>query len=264
MAIIETANTLSTFEKLKKDLFKIVGIFAILGMIIFSAYYVYLIVKNVEKTVYLVVYSVLFLVILASFFVEILLKNKEEDTRKERREVLEKKRLLKSIIKYPKYIAKTILVVLAIIETATDFDLGISNMFNILLAVWLVIQICIEIISHYVVNFLDELTLSIRRDKEQSFALKFLKTNINTRLEEVATAFDKEDNYTSQERKILKKVDARTKDYKEKREQEEARRRDRSISRITKVAKDKYEEGKEKLKKFFSKDHKEDKEDKEA
>ena len=131
MAIIETANTLSTFEKLKKDLFKIVGIFAILGMIIFSAYYVYLIVKNVEKTVYLVVYSVLFLVIIASFFVEILLKNKEEDTRKERREVLEKKRLLKSIIKYPKYIAKTILVVLAIIETATDFDLELKNIFHI-------------------------------------------------------------------------------------------------------------------------------------
>lgn len=265
MALVETSNTMGTIKKLKNVFDSIVFIFGIIGMLLFATYYVYLIIKNLSNPLYLVIYSILFFVIVATFIIEIVYRDKKEINRKKRRIIIENKRKFKGLIKLPKYLAKTILVVLAIIETTTNFDLGLSNIFNILLTIWLVIQIFTEIIIYYATEFIDELTMSIRKDFDQSGLIKLkklfdVKGNIDVVLERTVAYMKEENLQTPKELEKSKKIDKQAKKYRDERKERRDNNIKNNIAELKNITKDKYEEGKEKLKKFFSKENKEDKE----
>lgn len=254
MSAIELNNTFAGFKKLKNDLTRMTQIFSYTSMFLFAIYYVYLIIKNIESPLYLVIYSVLFLVILASFIVEVSLRESKKEDRKSKRIVIENKRKAKAIIKIPKYLVKGLLVGFAIYETATNFDLGLSNIFNISLAILLVLQVITDIVVHYITYYVDYLSRCIEQDIKQSGLIQFfakfnVKKQVSEFLEDKSYKIDGESKYTAQEQKIYKKIEAGKKELKEEKKQETDASIKRSFNKL-------FGAGKDKIKKFVSKSKK--------
>jgi len=244
MSVIELNNTFAGFKKLKNDLTILTSIISYSSMVIFAAYYIYLIVKNVENPLYLAIYSVLFLVILGSFLIEISLKEKKKEDRKGKRLVLENKRKLKTLIKIPKYLVKAILVGIAIYETTTNFNLGLSNIFNILLAVFLVVQILTDVVVHYITYYIDYLSRCIEQDIKQSGLIQFfgkfnIKKQVSNHLEDWSYKVTGESKYTKQEEKIYKHIEEGKQQLKQEKKQETDKTIKRSFKKLVGVGADK-------------------------
>lgn len=172
MSVIETKHTRSRLNVIKRDLFKAVTVFSCISMLAFLSYYIYLIIENVHNPLYLVVYSVLIVAIVSLFFVEALIREDKKLLRNEKRISTEKKRKYKFVIKVFKFVAKFVLVGVAIYETVTNFDINISNIVNICSAVLLGVQIIFEFIISKIIKQIDYLRLSVELDIEESGIFK--------------------------------------------------------------------------------------------
>ena len=203
-------NTFSTFNRIKNDLFRLMTIASFTSMVVFMMYYVYLIVLNFEEKFYLVIYSILFIAIFCLFMVEVCLKGDKPDKKKDKRLKLERKRAYKAIIKTFKYLAKATLIGVAVYEMVSKSDFGISNLVNIVLGVFLVVQILFVIIIHFVVKYIDYIRLSIDLDISESVLTKIVqpKKAFGELLEGAAYAGDDDyipPTYKSPNQKDLKK-----------------------------------------------------------
>jgi len=177
MAFLETKHTLSRLDKVKKDLHKSTLILSCISMILFLAFNIYLLIANINNIFYLVIYSVLILSIFSLFLVEILIKEDNYFHRKDKKQTKEKKIKTKNIIKVFKFSAKTILVVVAIFESITNFYVSLSNIFNIFSAAILIIQITFELIINYIVKQIDYFKLSFQLDINESSAIVHFFSN---------------------------------------------------------------------------------------
>jgi len=226
MSFIYSNNTRAGLEKIKKDLIKAGMVVSCISIVVFTLYYSYLIYKNITKPLYLVVYSILFLGVVATFIVEMILKESKGKTKKQKRIITERKRKLNNAIKIVKYLMKAILVGVAMYETIVDFNLNLSNLLNVLSAVWLAIQIILDIVILYIIYCVDYLTLCIEKDAEKSGiakAIKFFrngKEKKNEKLEKEAFAIMGESKYTEQQEEMLKLIEERKVEFEEEREQE--------------------------------------------
>ena len=71
------------------------------------------------------------------------------------------------------------LACLAMYETFTNFDLGLPNIFNILLSVLLLVQILTNIIIYFIAYYIDYLLKCIEQDIKQSGLIQiFSKFNV--------------------------------------------------------------------------------------
>jgi len=254
MSLIELDNSAGGLRKIKEELKKLTIIFSCISVILFAAYYSYLMVKNIDEPLYLIIYSILFVVVLAMFMVESLVIENKNTSRKKKREVVENKRRFKLLIKTPKYIAKSILVGLAIFETINNFDLGISNIINILLAIVLVIQIIFEVVAHYLTYYMDYLMMCVKKDIEESQLVQFIDgfrvtKKIGDKLEDLAYKANGEDKFTKQEQEMYKEID-KWKDVVEKEKKEENK------GKIIRGTKGLIKAGKEKIQKILPKKEK--------
>ncbi len=251
MKFLELDNTLAGVNKLKNDLNKFLQIFNVISMILFSFYYVYLILKNLNNVLYLVVYSILFVVLISTFFIEVFINENKKDDRKSKRLTLENKRKLKRLLKVPKYLAKAVIVGIAIYQTFSNYELDISNLFNIALLVLLIIQICFDLIVYYSTFYVDFLTRCVEKDIEQSKLIKFVsafnvKKNIGEKLENLSYKITNEEKFTEQEKEIYDLIEENTKQFKEEKELETDNSIKRSLDKIVST-------GKDKIKNFLSK-----------
>lgn len=219
MKLLELNHTFSRFNKIKNDLLRLVSIIGCISMVLFAGYYVYLITLNFERTIYLVIYSILFLTIMATFIVESSLSENDAKSRKNKRIITEKKRKIKAIIKVPKYIAKIGLIAVAVFEMSGDFSFTFSNILNIFLAIWLIIQILSEFIVHYTIKYVDYIKLAIEQDMNESFLLKAFRPGktLADKMEDISYAVKGESKYTEQEIKMINE----NKEEKEKFEQQQ-------------------------------------------
>jgi len=254
MSLIELDNSAGGLRKIKEELKKLTIIFSCISVILFAAYYSYLMVKNIDEPLYLIIYSILFVVVLAMFMVESLVIENKNTSRKKKREVVENKRRFKLLIKTPKYIAKSILVGLAIFETINNFDLGISNIINILLAIVLVIQIIFEVVAHYLTYYMDYLMMCVKKDIEESQLVQFIDgfrvtKKIGDKLEDLAYKANGEDKFTKQEQEMYKEID-KWKDVVKKEKKEENK------GKIIRGTKGLIKAGKEKIQKILPKKEK--------
>lgn len=251
MDFIELDNTMGGLRKIKEALTKVVIIFGCLSMILFAGYYSYLMVKNVNEFLYLIIYSVLFVIVLASFIVDGMLTENKNSTRKKKREIIESKRKIKRIIKVPKYCAKAILVGIAIFETLNNFNLGLSNIINIMLAIILVFQILLEVVTHYITYYMDYLMMCVKKDIEESKLVKIVggfhvTKKIGDALEDWSYKRSGESKYTKQELEMREEIDK----WKDKVEEEKELK---VKEKFVKGVKDAYEAGKERVKKMMPK-----------
>jgi len=215
MSFIETKHTRSRLNIIKKGLLKAVGIFSCLSMLAFLAYYIYLIVENIDEPFYLTIYSILIIAVISLFCIEMFIKEDRKLLRNEKRLSAEKKKKCKFIIKVFKYLAKSVLVIVAMYETVTNFDISISNAINICSAVLLIVQFVFEFIVNYVVKQIDYLRLSFELDIDESFAFKtffsfFIK---DKKLEEQAIADQGGSVYTPLEKKMIEEIKQDAKEF---------------------------------------------------
>ena len=206
MKLLELNHTFSRFNKIKNDLLRLVSIIGCISMVLFAGYYVYLITLNFDKLVYLIIYSILFSTIMATFIVESSLSERDAKSRKNKRIITEKKRKIKTVIKIPKYIAKVGLIAVAIFEMSGDFSFTFSNILNIFLAIWLIIQILSEFIVHFTVKYVDYIKLAIEQDMNESLLIKGFRPGkaFVDKMEDLSYAVNGESKYTDQEIKMLK------------------------------------------------------------
>ena len=172
MSVIETKHTRSRLNVITKGLQKAATIFSCISMLVFLSYYIYLIVENVHNPLYLIVYSILIVAIVSLYMIETLIRENKKLLRNEKRQSTEKKRKYKLIIKIFKFIAKFVLVGVAIYETVTNFDINLSNMVNIGSAVLLLVQIVFEFAISKIIEQIDYLRLSVELDIEESGLFK--------------------------------------------------------------------------------------------
>ena len=227
MSLIELDNSAGGLRKIKEEFKKLTVIFSCISVILFAIYYGYLMVKNIDEALYLIIYSVLFVVVISMFMVEILIIENKNTSRKKKREIIENKRRFKLLIKIPKYLAKAILVGLAFLETINNFNLGISNVINILLVIVLVFQIIFEIVAHYFTYYMDYLMMCVKKDIEESQLIRFvdrfrLTKRLGDVLEDLSYKANGENKRTKQEQSMYDEID-KWKVVVEKEKQEETK-----------------------------------------
>ncbi len=205
MAFVETKHTMAAIERIKKDLSIFITIVSYLSMIVFSFYYVYLIIKNVSNVLYLIIYIVLFITVLCSFFTQLLLKKKKYDSRKKLRIKLERRRQIGFITKLFKYIAKSITIGIAIYEMVKNPDFQLSLLINIVSIVMLGIQLIFEFIIYFINKYIDYLKYAFEMDFDSSFVTKiFKRKELKAKsLEAQVYELHGESIYTKQELKII-------------------------------------------------------------
>lgn len=239
MAILE--NTTMGLNKLKKDLRRASSIFSIITFCFFALYYAYLIVINLKKSLYIATYSILFAVVLASFICEQCMKKSRTSTRKQNRIITEQKRGVKAIIKILKYSSKTILLSIAMFEIINSPDIQLSNLITLFLIMVLVLQIIIDIVSIFIIHYIDFLMLCVEKDIEK---IKFIQTVTNPKqaiantLEDVANKINGENKYTKQQEKIINKIEENTQSFKkekEKQKEEQTKLLNDSIAKNSKI-----------------------------
>ena len=221
MALIETRHTLSRFDILKKDFIKTLTGTSCVSMLAFVGYYIYLAVKNLNNIFYLAIYSCLIVFIISLFLIDLFIKEEKKLLKNEQRKVLEKKRKSKKIIKTLKYIAKGILVGVAVYQTMTSFDVSISSIINLLTGIVLVVQILFEFIIAYIIKQIDCLELAFQLDIEKSFLpLKKFIYPTKKMEEKIIEGYENgESYYTPEQLKLVKEIENKANEYYEEKQQ---------------------------------------------
>ena len=218
MAVLETKHTRSRLNVIKRDLQNAVAIFSYVSMLAFLVYYVYLIVKNLDNPLFLVIYSVMIVAIVGLFFTEVLIHENKKLLRNEKRRSAEKKRKYKFVIKLFKYLANFTLVGIAVSETLTNYDITLSNIINVCSAILLVVQVLFEFIVHNIIKQIDYLRLAVELDIEESgifksilsFALK------EKRMEEKAILAQGGSLHTAAEERMIVEIKTEADAFEEK------------------------------------------------
>lgn len=221
MAFLETKHTLSRINKIRKDLIKFVIIISCISMFTFIGYYSYLVYLNRNEPFYIGIYSLLISFIIIIFCVELSLRENKKSLRNEKRLVIEKKRTIKQCIKIFKFSLKAILVGIAIYETFTNFNLGLSNIINIFSAIVLIVQIIIELITKYIISQIDYFKLSLDLDISESGTIinglvdKFFPIKD---LQEKIAENKGENYYTDKEQKMIRNIRKEATEYSKEQE----------------------------------------------
>lgn len=243
MSAIELNNTFGGLKKLKDDLKKKAQIFSYTSIAFFTVYYIYLLIKNLSNTFYLVAYSLLFLGVIASFIIEILLRENKDADRKTIRKTRENKELFKAIIKTVKYIIKIVLLAIAFYENEVEFNSSITLIVNVLLFIMLLLQIITDYLVRYVSYYLDYLSKCIEQDVKQSALIKaftfFSAKNVAEKIEDVSYKMAGESKYTKKEEKMYKDIEEGKKKYQEDKKTETSNTIKRSIKKIADTSKEK-------------------------
>ena len=218
MAVLETKHTRSRLNVIKRDLSTSVAIFSYVSMLAFLVYYVYLIIQNTHRPLYLVIYSVMIVTIIALFLIETLIHENKKLLRHEKRRSTEKKRKLKFVTKIFKFTAKFTLIGIAVLEAFTSREISVSNIINVCSLVFLVLQIIFEFIISRIIKQIDYLRLSVELDIEESGIFKSVLSFVfkEKKLEEKAILAQGGSLHTPQEEKMIAEIKTEAENFEAK------------------------------------------------
>ena len=176
MPLISYTNTYGVFLKLRKDISLIQRIIEILVQLIFLAYSGYLLFSNLNNISYFIIYCILFFISLLYFIFDMFVIFKKNKYIKKHI----KPRVYKSV-KYIKYIIKLAIIIMAIVEI---YSLGnstdIKKITTIASIISLIVQISIDLITRFILKYIDLFIESLKMDYENSTVLKEIKKGYNT------------------------------------------------------------------------------------
>lgn len=209
MAVVETKHTLAAIEKIKKEISTFMKLVRMVSMAFFSVYYIYLIYSNIASVPHVIAYVILFGVVVTSFVVEQSLKATENDTRKNKRQKVEKRRKISIFTKTLKYLAKCITVGFALHATLSNAQHTEQDLImDLVSCVVLVISVLAEFVTSIINRYIDYLKIGFGMDyEESSIVTSFMKffggkqAKVNASETELLN-LQQESRYTLQEENI--------------------------------------------------------------
>ena len=174
MAVLNFDHTLATFIKIKNDLSKLLHIITIMTQVFFIGFYSYMIVVNIERLVYLILYSVFagFSLLFLLYYI-IRLRGMAERVKR-----LES-RIVRRSYRIGKYFLKAVSVGIAIYQIVNLETTQTMILVTAFSAFFLVFNIVSELVIVYVDGAIDRVMLAYSMDRDDNILNKLISGDLN-------------------------------------------------------------------------------------
>lgn len=209
------ANTRSAIDMIIKSIKKVSKISFYVSQSLFAIWSIFLVIKNINKPLFLVIYAILCICTIAIFIISILFNSETNLPRK-------LKAIRKKKFKYSKYVIKTIMYLLKLIiisvsiyelvTTSENLSLKFSTIF---MAIILCFQVISDIVLSLVSKYVEMLSIGLQLDT------KYLNTHfLSNTLDVIAGKKSKENYFTDDEEKVAQAIEQNRIELKEKQDKE--------------------------------------------
>lgn len=209
------ANTRSAIDMIIKSIKKVSKISFYVSQSLFAIWSIFLVIKNINKPLYLVIYAILCICTIAIFIISILFNSETNLPRK-------LKAIRKKKFKYSKYVIKTIMYLLKLIIIAVSIYELVTTSENLSLkfsTIFMAIILCFQVISDIVLSlvskYVEMLSIGLQLDT------KYLNTHfLSNTLDVIAGKKSKENYFTDDEEKVAQAIEQNRIELKEKQDKE--------------------------------------------
>lgn len=209
------ANTRSAIDMIIKSIKKVSKIVFYISQSLFAIWSIFLVIKNINKPLYLVIYAILCICTIAIFIISILFNSETNLPRK-------LKAIRKKKFKYSKYVIKTIMYLLKLIIIAVSIYELVTTSENLSLkfsTIFMAIILCFQVISDIVLSlvskYVEMLSIGLQLDT------KYLNTHfLSNTLDVIAGKKSKENYFTNDEEKVAQAIEQNRIELKEKQDKE--------------------------------------------
>lgn len=209
------ANTRSAIDMIIKSIKKVSKIVFYISQSLFAVWSIFLVIKNINKPLYLVIYAILCICTIAIFIISILFNGETNLPRKLKAIRKKKFKYSKYVIKSIMYLLKLIIIAVSIYELVTTSENLSLKFSTIFMAIILCFQIISDIVLSLVNKYVEMLSIGLQLDT------KYLNTHfLSNTLDVIAGKKSKENYFTDDEEKVAQAIEQNRIELKEKQDKE--------------------------------------------
>ena len=209
------ANTRSAIDMIIKSIKKVSKIVFYISQSLFAVWSIFLVIKNINKPLYLVIYAILCICTIAIFIISILFNSETNLPRKLKAIRKKKFKYSKYVIKSIMYLLKLIIIAVSIYELATTSENLSLKFSTIFMAIILCFQVISDIVLSLVSKYVEMLSIGLQLDT------KYLNTHfLSNTLDVIAGKKSKENYFTDDEEKVAQAIEQNRIELKEKQDKE--------------------------------------------
>lgn len=209
------ANTRSAIDMIIKSIKKVSKIVFYISQSLFAIWSIFLVIKNINKPLYLVIYAILCICTIAIFIISILFNGETNLPRKLKAIRKKKFKYSKYVIKSIMYLLKLIIIAVSIYELVTTSENLSLKFSTIFMAIILCFQIISDIVLSLVSKYVEMLSIGLQLDT------KYLNTHfLSNTLDVIAGKKSKENYFTDDEEKVAQAIEQNRIELKEKQDKE--------------------------------------------
>jgi len=212
------ANTRSAIDMIIKSIKKVSKIVFYISQSLFAVWSIFLVIKNINKPLYLVIYSILCICTITIFIISILFNSETNLPRKLKAIRKKKFKYSKYVIKSIMYLLKLIIIGVSIYELITTSENLSLKFSTIFMAIILLLQVISDVVLSLVSKYVEMLSIGLQLDT------KYLNTHfISNALDVIAGKKSKENYFTDDEEKVAQAIEQNRIELKEKQDKERAK-----------------------------------------
>lgn len=209
------ANTRSAIDMIIKSIKKVSKIVFYISQSLFAIWSIFLVIKNINKPLYLVIYAILCICTIAIFIISILFNGETNLPRKLKAIRKKKFKYSKYVIKSIMYLLKLIIIAVSIYELVTTSENLSLKFSTIFMAIILCFQVISDIVLSLVSKYVEMLSIGLQLDT------KYLNTHfLSNTLDVIAGKKSKENYFTDDEEKVAQAIEQNRIELKEKQDKE--------------------------------------------
>lgn len=209
------ANTRSAIDMIIKNIKKVSKIVFYISQSLFAIWSIFLVIKNINKPLYLVIYAILCICTIAIFIISILFNSETNLPRKLKAIRKKKFKYSKYVIKSIMYLLKLIIIAVSIYELVTTSENLSLKFSTIFMAIILCFQVISDIVLSLVSKYVEMLSIGLQLDT------KYLNTHfLSNTLDVIAGKKSKENYFTNDEEKVAQAIEQNRIELKEKQDKE--------------------------------------------
>ena len=209
------ANTKSAIDMIIKSIKKVSKIVFYISQSLFAVWSIFLVIKNINKPLYLVIYAILCICTIAIFIISILFNSETNLPRKLKAIRKKKFKYSKYVIKSIMYLLKLIIIAVSIYELVTTSENLSLKFSTIFMAIILCFQVISDIVLSLVSKYVEMLSIGLQLDT------KYLNTHfLSNTLDVIAGKKSKENYFTDDEEKVAQAIEQNRIELKENQDKE--------------------------------------------
>ena len=209
------ANTRSAIDMIIKSIKKVSKIVFYISQSLFAVWSIFLVIKNINNPLYLVIYAILCICTIAIFIISILFNSETNLPRKLKAIIKKKFKYSKYVIKSIMYLLKLIIIAVSIYELVTTSENLSLKFSTIFMAIILCFQVISDIVLSLVSKYVEMLSIGLQLDT------KYLNTHfLSNTLDVIAGKKSKENYFTDDEEKVAQAIEQNRIELKEKQDKE--------------------------------------------